>query len=86
MALRSGGGHVLRRGGAQFLGAAGVDIWRILALARHSSAAILCYLQDSHVASLSNMALEATLQRDLSQLRAEVMAMRAQARAATERA
>eukprot|EP00969_Alexandrium_andersonii_P062315 2745004-Alexandrium_andersonii.AAC.1 len=31
------------------------------------------------------MALEAALRRDLSQLRAEVLAMRAQGRAATER-
>ena len=78
------GGHALRRGGAQFLGAAGVDVWRIQALARHSSNAILGYLQDSHLASLSNVALEAALQRDLSQLRAEVTAMRAQARAVAE--
>eukprot|EP00969_Alexandrium_andersonii_P055924 2464859-Alexandrium_andersonii.AAC.1 len=75
------GGHALRRGGAQFFGAAGVDIWRIQALARHSSGAILGYLQDSHLATLSNVALEAVLQRDLAQLRADVTALRAQAKA-----
>eukprot|EP00969_Alexandrium_andersonii_P303556 13419753-Alexandrium_andersonii.AAC.1 len=31
------GGHALRCGGAQFFGAAGVDVWRIQALARHRS-------------------------------------------------
>eukprot|EP00969_Alexandrium_andersonii_P153836 6802470-Alexandrium_andersonii.AAC.1 len=31
------GGHALRRGGAQYLGAAGVEVWRIQALARHST-------------------------------------------------
>eukprot|EP00969_Alexandrium_andersonii_P065763 2899566-Alexandrium_andersonii.AAC.1 len=76
------GGHALRRGGAQFFGAAGVEIWRIQALAHHSSGAILGYLQDSHPATLSSVALEAALQRDLSQLRAEVDAMRARTRAA----
>eukprot|EP00969_Alexandrium_andersonii_P066569 2934541-Alexandrium_andersonii.AAC.1 len=35
------GGHALRRGGAQFFGAAGVDVWRAQALARHRSGAIL---------------------------------------------
>ena len=40
------GGHALRRGGAQFLGASGVDVARIQALARHSSSAILGYLND----------------------------------------
>eukprot|EP00969_Alexandrium_andersonii_P206300 9114736-Alexandrium_andersonii.AAC.1 len=48
------GGHALRRGGAQFFGAAGVEIWRIQALARHSSGASLGYLQDSHLPALSN--------------------------------
>eukprot|EP00969_Alexandrium_andersonii_P170951 7558153-Alexandrium_andersonii.AAC.1 len=31
------GGHALRRGGAQYRGAAGVEVWRIQALARHST-------------------------------------------------
>eukprot|EP00969_Alexandrium_andersonii_P029712 1297360-Alexandrium_andersonii.AAC.1 len=38
--------------------AVGVGVWRIQALARHTSTAILDYLQGSHLASLSNVALE----------------------------
>ena len=40
----SWGGHSLRRGGAQFLASAGVDIWRIQALAMHSTAVFLKYV------------------------------------------
>ena len=38
----------MRRGGVQFLARQGVDVWRIQALARHSSAAILGYLDNVH--------------------------------------
>eukprot|EP00974_Lingulodinium_polyedra_P045077 4323512-Lingulodinium_polyedra.AAC.1 len=38
------GGHALWRGGVQYLGKSGVGVWRIQALARHSSSAILGYL------------------------------------------
>eukprot|EP00969_Alexandrium_andersonii_P372193 15481177-Alexandrium_andersonii.AAC.1 len=48
------GGHALRRGGAQFFGVGGVGIWRIQALARHSSWAILGRLEESHLATFSN--------------------------------
>ena len=37
----SHGGHAWRRGGVQYFGEAGVVVWRIQALARHSSGAIL---------------------------------------------
>jgi integrase len=61
------GGHALRRGGAQHLAASGVDIWRIQALARHSSDAILRYLDGVHTRNLGNTA-DAALGRSLAQL------------------
>ena len=66
------GGHSLRRGGAQYFGEAGVDVWRIQALARHSSTAILRYLADSHIPQLTHLAAEAALARDLRALREEL--------------
>ena len=42
----------MRRSGSQFLARANVDIWRIQAWARHSSAAILLYIEDAHLPSL----------------------------------
>jgi integrase len=42
------GGHAMRRGGAQYLAAAGVDVWRLQALARHSSSAILASIEKKH--------------------------------------
>ena len=50
------GGHTLRRRGAQYPAGAGVDIWRIQALARHSSCAILGYIENAHVPALRNIA------------------------------
>ena len=70
------GGHALRRGGAQYFGVAGVEVWRIQALARHSGAAILTYLAAPHIPSIASMALEAALHRDLSTHRGEVSSMR----------
>ena len=72
------GGHSLRRGGAQYLAKNGVDIWRIQALARHSSSAILLYLDGVHAESLGNIAAEAYLGRDLNNVRDELNALRAQ--------
>ena len=57
---QSWGGHALRRGGAQFLATRGIDIHRIQALARHSSNAILLYLDGVHAQHLGNLALQAT--------------------------
>ena len=74
------GGHAMRRGGAQHLGACGVDVWRIQALARHSSSAILLYLEDSHVLSLGSVAAEAAMGRSLDQVRSELRALEAQKR------
>jgi hypothetical protein len=72
------GGHSLRRGGAQYLARSGVDIWRIQALARHSSSAILLYLDGIHAESLGNMAAEASLGRSLQSVREELEGLRAQ--------
>ena len=69
------GGHALRRGGAQYLGRSGVEVWRIQALARHSSSAILGYLGDSHISSLSSVAAEAAAGRSLAAVRAELTAL-----------
>jgi hypothetical protein len=72
------GGHSLRRGGAQYLARSGVDVWRIQALARHSSSAILLYLDGVHADSLGNIASEASLGRSLFNVREELGALRAQ--------
>ena len=72
------GGHSLRRGGAQYLARCGVDAWRIQALARHSGSAILLYLDGIHAESLGNIAAEASLGRDLNNVREELKALRAQ--------
>ena len=72
------GGHSLRRGGAQYLARCGVDIWRIQALARHSSSAILLYLDGVHADSLGNIASEVSLGRSLANVREELDALRAQ--------
>eukprot|EP00969_Alexandrium_andersonii_P353025 15438944-Alexandrium_andersonii.AAC.1 len=71
------GGHALRWGGAQYLGAAGVEAWRIQALARHSTSVILTNLENTHTQALSDIAAEASLQRDLSQLRDDLAGLRA---------
>jgi hypothetical protein len=59
------GGDSLRRGGAQYLATSGVDVWRIQALARHSSSAIIGYIESLHAQQLGNLAAEATLGRDI---------------------
>jgi hypothetical protein len=66
----------MRRGGAQYLAAAGVDIWRIQALARHSTAAILLYIGKAHVPTLSSIASEAAAGRKHSALAEEVALLR----------
>ena len=71
------GGHALRRGGAQYLGAAGVEIHRIQALARHSSNAIMSYVANSHLESIHNIAVEAALARDIQGARDELNSLRA---------
>ena len=75
------GGHSLRRGGAQYFGAAGVEVWRIQALARHSSDSILTYLADSHVGAITNIAAEAAMGRSLEALKEELRALKAAANA-----
>jgi hypothetical protein len=68
----SWGGHAMRRGGAQYLAAAGVDIWRIQALARHSSAAVLLYIEKAHVPTLKSISIEAASGRQQHALTTEV--------------
>ena len=78
------GGHALRRGGVQYLGKSGVDVWRIQALARHSSNAILRYLGQSHHGHLSSIAVEAALNRDIQSVRDELSRLRAATRPGQE--
>eukprot|EP00969_Alexandrium_andersonii_P309120 13660728-Alexandrium_andersonii.AAC.1 len=59
-------------------GAAGVEVWRVQALARRSSPAILTYLENTHAQAPSDIAAEATLQRDVNQLRGDLAGARAQ--------
>jgi hypothetical protein len=66
------GGHAMRRGGAQYLAAAGVDVWRIQALARHSSAAVLAYIEKAHVPTLKSISVEAASGRQQHALTVEV--------------
>ena len=66
------GGHSLRIGGVQHLARSGIDIWRIQALARHSSNAILTYLDGIHAKNLGNIAAEAQLGRSIASMRTEL--------------
>jgi len=66
------GGHAWRRGGAQYYARAGVEIWRIQALARHSSGAILGYIENAHIPALAGIAAEAAIGRSLAAVRAEL--------------
>ena len=66
------GGHALRRGVARYLAAAGVEIWRVQALARHSSSAILGYLDNSHIVSTGRIASEAAAGTRVLQLQDEL--------------
>jgi len=72
------GGHSWRRGGAQYLARAGVEIWRIQALARHSSGAILGYIENAHIPALAGIAAEAALGRSLAAVRLELDLLREQ--------
>ncbi len=72
------GGQPLRRGGAQYLARCGVDIWCIQAFARHSSSAILIYLDGVHRETLGNIAAEASLGRSVQKVREELDGLRAQ--------
>ena len=72
------GGHAWRRGGAQYLARAGVEIWRIQALARHSSGAILGYIENAHIPALAGIAAEAALGRSLAAVRIELDLLREQ--------
>ena len=71
------GGHALRRGGAQYLGRSGVEVWRIQALARHSSGAILIYLDGCHTLAIGDIAAEAGAARSLAAVRSELRALQA---------
>ncbi len=62
----------MRRGGAEYLAAAGVDVWRIQALARRSSAAILAYIEKAHVPTLKSISVEAASGRQQHALATEV--------------
>ena len=65
-------GHSWRVSGAQFLARAGIDIWRIQLHGRWGSAAVLGYVK---LAALhASLAVEATLNRDLSQVREAIVA------------
>jgi hypothetical protein len=59
------------------LGGWGVDVWRIQALARHSSSAILGYIENLHAQQLGNLAAEATLGRDICDIQEQVRGLRA---------
>ena len=72
------GGHALRRGGVQYLGRSGVEVWRIQALARHSSSAILGYLEGSHISTLNTVAAEAATGRTLDTVRRELALLQAE--------
>ena len=74
------GGHAFRRGGAQYLAQQGIDVWRIQALARHSSTAILAYLEESNLASLKGLSTDAALGRSIESVRAELAVLTAEAR------
>ena len=79
-------GHSLRMGGIQFLGAQGVELWRIQALARHSSSATLRYLGNSHVNARPDVSSDAatrasieSMRDSLKNLSAEVQALKLKA-------
>lgn len=77
------GGHSMRIGGVQYLGKSGVEVSRIQALARHSSSAILGYLQGTHAAAITNVAAEAGFSRSLASLQQELQALQTQVNAGT---
>ncbi len=57
---------------------AGVELWRIQALARHSSSATLKYIENSHLGTLSSVAAEAASGRSLDLVRAELEFLKAE--------
>jgi hypothetical protein len=75
------GGHSMRIGGVQYLGKSGVEVARIQALARHSSNAILGYLQGIHAEAMTNVAAEAGFSRSLASLQLELQALQTQVNA-----
>jgi hypothetical protein len=80
------GGHALRRGGAQYLARSGVEVWRIQALARHSTGVILTYIENAHISTLTSIAQEAAAGRTIEVVRSELLAMQAEvARGRTQR-
>ena len=54
------------------MGRSGVDVWRIQAVARHSSSAILWYLDKAHHGHLVSVAVEAQLQQSIQEVRQEL--------------
>jgi hypothetical protein len=80
------GGHALRRGGAQYLARSGVEVWRVQALARHSTGVILTYIENAHIGTLTSIAQEAAAGRTIEVVRCELQAMQAEvARGRTQR-
>ena len=72
--------------GIQFLGAQGVELWRIQALARHSSSATLRYLGNSHVKARPDVSSDAAVRASMESMRdplknlsAEVQALKLRA-------
>ncbi len=67
------GGHAMRVGGIQYLATCGIDVWRIQALARHSSNAVLIYLNGVHARNLGNVASDtAVLGTTLQDMRSQI--------------
>ena len=62
------------------MGRSGVDVWRIQALDRHRSNAILGYLEDSHHGHLVSVAVEAQLQQSIQEVRNELRILQAATR------
>jgi hypothetical protein len=72
------GGHAYRRGIVQYLVAAGVEVWDAQALLRHSSSAIVRYLDKSLSGTSSRFAEEVALGGTLKTIRSEIRALSAQ--------
>ena len=70
------GGHCLRRGGAQYYAAAGVDVWKIQCLARHSSQAIARYLDNALETTTSDLPNLAAHGKDLKAVREQISHLR----------
>ncbi len=75
------GGHAFRRGGAQYLAQQGIDVWRIQALARHSSNAIMGYLDEANLSSLKGLSTDVALGKSIDAVRTELAVLAAEARA-----